>query len=285
MPMPFDATLKDLVQSFVPDYERQFDLTDLGPLQPLNVDLSTVSAATDIVLAHGNPPEGIVDLNFQASRADDLAARVLLYNTLLHHRFRVPVHRLIVLLRPAADDPKLTGRVRYEALPRRARLDFRYEVIRLWRCPVDRFLDGGVGTVPLALLSKFPGKIPIETSIADVVSRIVNRLSRETAPTAAAKIVAASYVLSGLRVPKDIADRVFQGAQAVEESTTYQGIIEKGQVKEARRIILRMGKKKFGKPKAAVQAAIEGTEDLERLERLTDRLLTADNWQELLGIE
>jgi hypothetical protein len=55
MPLPFDATLKDLVRHFLHDYEIQMGLSDLGPLTPLNVDLSTVTAATDIALGHGDP--------------------------------------------------------------------------------------------------------------------------------------------------------------------------------------------------------------------------------------
>jgi hypothetical protein len=103
MPLPFDATLKDLVQQFLPDYEVQMGLSDLGPLTPLNVDLSTVTAATDIALGHGNPPDRIVDINFQSGPDEKLSGRVLLYHALLHFRYRVPVHSLVVLLRPVAD--------------------------------------------------------------------------------------------------------------------------------------------------------------------------------------
>jgi len=64
MPMPFDATLKDLVQSFVHDYEVLMGLSDFSPLTPLNVDLSTLTAATDVALGHGDPPDQVVDINF-----------------------------------------------------------------------------------------------------------------------------------------------------------------------------------------------------------------------------
>lgn len=285
MPLPFDATLKDLVQNYLPDFERQLDLTDLGPLRPLNVDLSTITAATDIALAQGDPPTRIVDLNFQASQAEDLGPRVLLYNSLLYYRFRVPVHSLIVLLRPAADDSRLSGRLHYRARSGKGKMDFSYEVVRLWHWPVARLLRGGLGTMPLALLGKFP-KVPVAIALADVVNRIFQRLSQEASPTGVAKLLTASYVLSGLRVPKDVADRVFQGVRAMKESTTYQGILEEGRIEgrieEARRIILRLGRKKFGKPSAAIQNAIESFTNLERLERLTDRLVGASSWQELL---
>jgi hypothetical protein len=53
MPLPFDATMKDLVQSYPQDWLAQFDVAASVPVTLLNVDLSTISAATDIVLGHG----------------------------------------------------------------------------------------------------------------------------------------------------------------------------------------------------------------------------------------
>jgi hypothetical protein len=285
MPKPFDATLKDLVQSHLPDYVRQFELTELGPFAPLNVDLSTISAATDIVLGHGDPPKTIVDLNFQASHDNDLASRVFVYNALLHHRFRAPVHSVVVLLRPEADDRRLTGRLRYQIRSLRSSVRFAYAVVKVWQLPADRLLEGGLGIMPLATLGKFAGGVSVEAGLAQIARQIVDRLSRQASPAVAAKLLTASYVLSGLRVPEEVAKMVFEGVQAMKESTTYQGIVAEGRVDEARRIILRQGKKKFGRPSAAVMAALENTSDLDRLERLSDRVLIASSWRELLDVE
>jgi len=67
-----------------------------------------------------------------------------------------------------------------------------------------------------------------------------------------------------------------------EESTYYQGIVSKGQLKEAKRLLLRMGQAKFGPPDPALAAALEAMSDLGRLEDLTERLLLVSSWQELL---
>jgi hypothetical protein len=75
------------------------------------------------------------------------------------------------------------------------------------------------------------------------------------------------------------------GVQAVEESTTYQAIVEEGCIKQTRKLIIRQGRKKFGRPPAAVTRALEGIEDLDRLERLSDRVLTAASWTEMLDVE
>ena len=81
MPLPFDATLKDLVTSYPADFAAQFGLGDLTPLVPLNVDLSMLSAATDVALGHGDPPDRAIDLNFQTNADDNLARRVLVWGT------------------------------------------------------------------------------------------------------------------------------------------------------------------------------------------------------------
>lgn len=65
MPLPFDATLKSLVAEHPGDFARVFGLPTGEPVTAVNADLSTVSAATDVALAYGDPFREIVDLNFQ----------------------------------------------------------------------------------------------------------------------------------------------------------------------------------------------------------------------------
>src|SRR5438067_6835029 len=149
MPFPFDATLKDIVQDFVDDYEAALRLTGPQPTTVLNVDLSTISAATDIALGHGDPLAAITDLNFQSGPDAELPDRALLYNSVLRYRYHVPVHSIVLLLRPVADSPPLKGQVRYVGRKRRGKMDFTFEVVRLWQKPLKLFLEGGVGALPL----------------------------------------------------------------------------------------------------------------------------------------
>lgn len=69
----------------------------------------------------------------------------------------------------------------------------------------------------------------------------------------------------------------------MEDSVTYQAIVRKGQVREARRLILLQGQKKFGPPDEQTRAAVDGLEQLPQLEELFDRLLEVTSWQELLA--
>jgi len=79
------------------------------------------------------------------------------------------------------------------------------------------------------------------------------------------------------------------------ESTTYQYILNEGRaegrqegerqgrVTEARKILLRQGRIRFGDPNAATTAALEAMTDVEHLEQLSERLLLVTTWEELLA--
>src|SRR5260370_32224185 len=102
MPLPSGATPKAMVKHHVSDFTQVLRLSGPKPAMVLNVDLSTVTAATDIALCYGDPPVLIDDLNFQSGPDPNLTAPMLLYNALLRYRYRVPRHSILVLLRPAA---------------------------------------------------------------------------------------------------------------------------------------------------------------------------------------
>ncbi len=67
------------------------------------------------------------------------------------------------------------------------------------------------------------------------------------------------------------------------ESTTYRGILEEGAIKELRKTLLRQGRIKFGAPDEATKAAIQSLTNLRRLERLSEQMLSASSWAELLA--
>jgi hypothetical protein len=60
----------------------------------------------------------------------------------------------------------------------------------------------------------------------------------------------------------------------------------RGGLKMLRGTISRLGEKKFGTaPTKKQRATLEGIDDLARLERISDRLLTATSWADLLATE
>lgn len=71
------------------------------------------------------------------------------------------------------------------------------------------------------------------------------------------------------------------------ESVTYQAILEEGReegrMRELHRVILRLGRLRFGDADPTVRQEIEAIRDIETLEELTDRLVTVSSWGELLA--
>jgi hypothetical protein len=79
----------------------------------------------------------------------------------------------------------------------------------------------------------------------------------------------------------------------LEESTTYQWILEKGKnqgltqglSQGERNLLLLVGTKKFGPPSPSVRAEIEAIAEPARLERLGERILDAVDWNDLMRSE
>ena len=69
----------------------------------------------------------------------------------------------------------------------------------------------------------------------------------------------------------------------MEESSTYQLIMERGARKHLIQAILEQDRLKFGDPKADQLATLQGINDLDRLDELHRRSVTATTWDELLA--
>ena len=99
MSHPFDATLKDILSHSAADLAPILHLPADLPARALNIDLSTVSAATDVAFGFGEPIQQIVDVNFQSGPDSRVDARMLLYNAAYHQHYPVPVRSILILLR------------------------------------------------------------------------------------------------------------------------------------------------------------------------------------------
>ena len=126
----------------------------------------------------------------------------------------------------------------------------------------------------------------------------------------------------GLRFQESLTDKILEGVIAMEESVTYQAILRRGRgdwyergieyghqrglkeglqegiqkgenqgedrgtIKEARRLVVRIGQKRFQKPiPQEISNRLESITDRDRLESLLDRTLDVSNWDELMPSE
>jgi hypothetical protein len=73
--------------------------------------------------------------------------------------------------------------------------------------------------------------------------------------------------------------------RAVQESTTYQAILEEGAVREAQNMLLKQGTIRFGVPSRQIKFAIKEMESLRKLRRKLVIVLSASSWQDLLAAD
>jgi predicted transposase YdaD len=281
----FDVSTKELIWDDPVAWLQRLGIAPQGPVEVIDSDITTLSAAADKVIRVGGAVEPfLVNIELQSSHDAQLMRTLWFRQVALDYRHALPVLTVLVLLRKEANSPSLTG-VYERFLPDgRPTNRYDYQVVRLWKEPADSFLNVGVELVPLAPLSDVE-----EQQLPELVHKMADRINSLDSGRAA-KLWTACYLLMGLRYPDDIIEKLLEGVQTVKDSTTYQKILRDGQVKgrtdEARRIVLRQGTKRFGEPEAAVLAVLEDIRDIDRLEDLVERSFDANvhNWDGLLGL-
>lgn len=244
----------------------------------------------------GGAVPAVLHLEFESSSRLGIPRELLRYNTLIDHQCELPVETVLILLRPKARATDHTGVYVRRGSAGNPITEFRYHVERVWERPAAHWLGAGIGLAPLALLT--------DESVADLdgaTERFQKRVSEPGVdPAVRRSVVGSAYILCGLRYQDAQITKAFERfSMTLEDSTTYQALIAKGrllgkaegvaqglaqgQLLSLRATVRRIGAKRFGEPPTEVVAALDGIADLARLERLTDRVLDATGWDDLLN--
>jgi len=287
VPKPYDNSAKQLVDEQPQDWLRLFGI-EFDSVEIIDADLSTVIATADKLIRVQAKQPFIAHIELQASYENEMAERFMVYNVLASHRTKLPVRTVVVLLRPEAD-----GRVMREPFIRQFEGEepyhqFHFRVVRLWQEPAEKYLEGGLGTLPLAPLSAVTAK-----ELPDVIHRMAKRIESESQDPS--RMWTATYLLMGLRYTQSETRRILRGVRGMKESSTYQAIWEEGKTvgllegrqegkaEEALRLLLLFGSKRLGEPSERVLSSLHSITSLERLEKLAGRLMEVESWSELLA--
>ena len=103
-----------------------------------------------------------------------------------------------------------------------------------------------------------------------------------------------ALTLAGMRLDFDVVEAMrgrLRTMNILKDSSFYQVLLkegrekglQKGRIKGLRKTPIRLGRIRFGRLPKATRAAIEAIDDLDRLERLSERILTATSWDDLLA--
>jgi len=278
----FDVSAKELVWDDPSAWLERFAIGPRGPIEVIDSDITTVTAAADKVVKVGGPDPYLVDLELQSYHETSLTRTLWFRQVALDYRHDLPVLTVLVLLCKEANSPGLTG-VYERQLPDGWQTNrYNYRVVRLWREDPEPYVTAGVNLVPLAPLAN----VTVE-ALPGLVRRMAARIDSEPRPRAD-KLWTATYLLMGLRYTDELVAQLLEGVQTMRESTTYQAILregrEEGRISGERRMLLRQGTKRFGEPDATAVAALEAIQDIDRLEALGERILDPDlhDWNDLL---
>jgi predicted transposase YdaD len=272
MPNPFDATLKGLVRAHPSDWLDYLGFRFGKPPQVIDADLSVVSAAADTLVQTDNE---VVHFDLQAGPDPELALRLLQYNVLARRQTGLPVWSVAVLLQSNAVTAGLSEVVEY------ADTTFRFRIVRVWETAAEEWLTRGPGLLPLAVLGRSPAGVSRRKALPELVERIRDRAKAE-APDDAPIILFSSYLLAGMHTQRSILQAIYREVLAMEDNLAYQIILEDGAVRHQRQFLLGRGTKKFGTPTPEQTAKLNAIEDVERLDRMVDRLPQARSWDALL---
>jgi hypothetical protein len=275
----FDVATKELVWDDPITWLNRLGVKVDGPVELIDTDITTLTAAADKVIKVGGPEPYLVNIELHSYHEKDLVRTLWFRQVALDYRHNLPVLTAVVLLCKEANSPQLSGN--YERyLPDGSRTNhYNYKVVRLWQEDPELYLNAGVDLLPLVPLTAVR-----EAELPALIERMGDRIKQEP-PLHADKLWLATLLLMGLRYPDELVLSLLQGVRTMHQSTTYERILKEGSLGTLRRVIRRQGTQKYGEPGPMTAETLEAIVDIDRLEALCDKIVQPDikSWEDLLN--
>jgi hypothetical protein len=128
-----------------------------------------------------------------------------------------------------------------------------------------------------------PGKTR-EQALPELIERMAARV-RHLTRQKAADMFTAAFILSTMHVPPQVARGIINKVIAMEDFPGYLMILEEGAVKHTRELILKQGRVRLGEPTEKQKNKLNAIEDLDRLDRIALKVLSAKSWDALLRVQ
>ncbi|NEP26062.1 MAG: DUF4351 domain-containing protein [Moorea sp. SIO3I6] len=235
-------------------------------IQVLKTELSAEPIQAD-ALSVLQSTNQILHLEFQTLPQSEppLPFRMLDYWVRLQRKYRCPIDQVVIFLKSTTSQMVFTNEFRD------TNTWHRYRVIRLWEQDPQPLLANRA-LLPLATLARSNSPNRLLEQVVAQVDKIEEKPLR-------GNLAACVDVLAGLRFDKDLVRRLLL-EEVMEESVTYQDIIQKGVQKglqrgkqeEAVLIVMRLLTLRLGLLDPVLQQQIEGL-SITRLEELSEALL------------
>ena len=282
MAKAFDATLNTLLDERATDWANFLAArvgVPPGEVVVLDSDLSTTLQADRLFRIDG-PSPAVLHLELESGGRLGIPGELLRYNVAAWGVAELPVYSVLILLRPKATATDLTGELRLPGVSGEPYLTFRYTVVRVWQESIDDLLKAGLGLAPLALLTN-----EAAADLPAAFERFRDRLRADAVTGKLEKVlIGSTFVLCGLRYQDERIAELYQTMSlTLEDSTTYQWILRKGEVQASRAALLTVGAARCGQPPSDVEAAVNSLTDLPRLRRMMQTAANATTWDDVLA--
>ncbi len=224
----FDAIGKQLIAAHPADWLALIGVMNAQatPIEVMDADLAAIIPQADRVLLKGGVVPELFNLELETGHHGNLLPeRLLFYSVALTHKYKLPVSSAVFLLRKEADSPALTGVFERCHANGNTYLRFEYDVVRMWRLPVEQLLTGGLATLPLAPIADVA-----QADLPSVIARIGERLKGEPKEVRN-EYWTSTYHLMGTKYSQTIIAQLMKGIGTMFESTTYNATIEKGRAR------------------------------------------------------
>ncbi|NEO17003.1 DUF4351 domain-containing protein, partial [Moorena sp. SIO3E8] len=205
----------------------------------------------------------ILHLEFQTLPQSEppLPFRMLDYWVRLQRKYRCPIEQVVIFLKSTTSQMVFTNEFRD------TNTWHRYRVIRLWeQDPLPLLANRAL--LPLATLARSNSPNRLLEQVVAEVDKIEEKPLR-------GNLAACVDVLAGLRFDKNLVCRLLR-EEVMEESVTYQDIIQKGRQRGKQEgvllVVMRQLTLKLGLIDPVLQQQIEGL-SITRLEELSEALL------------
>lgn len=283
MSKPYDATRQFLMQLLPSAWPAFLGITTDAPVVVINSNLSTVSSQADVVLRISEETPWLLHIEFQMGpEMLPVGRRFCRYNIQLDEAEDLPVWTEVIQLRRSADNPKLTG-VYQRGLPSGLGYhEFRYGVTQVWEQSLQRILAQGPSIWPLAPLTD-----EATAQLPSVIQKLKELSDLQLPPDQRQDFWTATSVLLGARYKFDFVKELLKGICIMRESSVIQHFLEEGReegrILEVRRLLVRLGTRRFGIPNSDVMAKIEAIKDPATLESLCENVQDISVWDDLLS--
>ena len=260
--MAYDNICKYLAEEYPSEFFQWLLGKQPRDIQVLKTELSAEPIQAD-ALSLLQSTNQILHLEFQTLPPSEppLPFRMLDYWVRLHRKYRCPIEQVVIFLKSTTSDLVFNNEFRD------INTWHRYRIIRLWEQDPQPLLANRA-LLPLATLARSNRPNLLLEQVVAEVDRIEEQGQLRT-------LAACVDVLAGLRFEKDLVRRLLS-EEIMEESVTYQDIIQKGRQRGKQEgvllVVMRQLTLRLGLLDPVLQQRIEGL-SITRLEELSEALL------------